>query len=498
MKFSIACRGSKLSLAQVEIFESKIKSFIPEAIFERHIVKTKGDIIQNVALDEVEGKNFFANDVQQTMLDQNIDFAVHSLKDVSDMDFFENQEIAFLERAIPNDVALFKQDIHQKLVENKDLIIGTSSPRRALYSLQFLEKALPQINTKVTLKPALIRGNVDTRLRKLLEGNDYDGTILAFAGIERLLQTKHSDEIKQYLDQLEIMILPLTETPPSCNQGIIIAECNKQNRQAAEVLLKLNNKEIEEVAQLERQIVRKKGKEGCSQLFGVLAASYKSKPYLYTSGKDKSDIEFSEWQFNNELDMQREELISSSQWLNNHIERIPSKSQTMEINKHCFVSNFKSYSFLRDKRTLTSSLLWCAGSATWFKLAKEGHWVSGCADGFGFDYLRPIFSSQLVNASNDALTILTNSSSKKLYDGDIHVVASYDMNISQSRKALDVNIKGIYWTSFLHYLFTKEILPDDIMHFSGLGRTYDLLQKEGLNPIPFPTNKAFYAWKNTQ
>lgn len=171
MKIRIGTRKSKLALIQSEMAAAAIKAAFPDIETELVHITTKGDIVLDKPLEKIGGKGVFIDEIERAMLDGGIDIAVHSAKDLP------------LELAAGTCICavLPRADAHDILVTNKGAklpekpIIGTSSTRRAAG----VRKLLPDAMTSD------IRGNVDTRLNKLADGQ-YDGIILAAAGLSRL------------------------------------------------------------------------------------------------------------------------------------------------------------------------------------------------------------------------------------------------------------------------------------------------------------------------
>ena len=176
-KITIGARGSKLSLAYV----SRVKDLLiknNDGLSETDInvkkITTTGDIKQDIRISEIGGKNLFCKEIEEDLLEDNIDIAVHSLKD---MDSLENSDLivgAYIERNDPRD-ALISNNIKNIIDLKKNIKIGSSSRRRELQ--------LRKINKKILVKH--IRGNIDTRVEKL-EKQNLDGIILAAAGIKSL------------------------------------------------------------------------------------------------------------------------------------------------------------------------------------------------------------------------------------------------------------------------------------------------------------------------
>jgi hydroxymethylbilane synthase len=175
----IGSRGSRLALWQAEWVRSSLTRLHPRTTVEIEIIKTSGDIQKDAPLSIIGGKGLFTKEIEEALLDGRIDLAVHSLKDLPTV-LPEGLAIAAItEREDARDALVLRNDIQLNTpsIRNlpEEMIVGTSSPRR-LAQLKHLRPGL-------TIKE--LRGNVDTRLRKLDAGN-YDAVILASAGLRRL------------------------------------------------------------------------------------------------------------------------------------------------------------------------------------------------------------------------------------------------------------------------------------------------------------------------
>ena len=173
-KIIIGARGSKLSLAYV----SKVKRLILKSSkdIDIHIktIKTSGDIHGDVKLSEIGGKNLFCKEIEENLIKNEIDIAVHSLKDMESIEHKDLTIGAFIKRNDPRDT-LISNKIKNLKELNQEVIIGSSSRRREL-QLKKLNKNISVIN---------MRGNIDTRIKKVDE-NKLDASILAAAGVKSL------------------------------------------------------------------------------------------------------------------------------------------------------------------------------------------------------------------------------------------------------------------------------------------------------------------------
>ena len=186
MKYHIATRGSKLALFQANHVQSEIRRLFPEHEWELEIVTTTGDKFLDRPLSDFGGKGAFLKEIEEAMLAGRAQLAVHSLKDVPSIETPGLQLSAFLPREDPRDVWVCKREDLFHLPPGSK--VGTSSLRRQIL-LRFFR---PDLNIE------MLRGNLDTRIRKLREDR-YDAIVVAAAGLHRL--QLFDDSIMQYFQE---------------------------------------------------------------------------------------------------------------------------------------------------------------------------------------------------------------------------------------------------------------------------------------------------------
>jgi hydroxymethylbilane synthase len=250
-KIIIGSRGSKLALIYAEKAREKILSYTKNFGIEEVIIKeivTKGDQVQNKRLSEVGGKGLFSKAIEVELLDNKIDIAVHALKDMPSEETEGLLTNCFLERNDPRDILISKGNKHLKdLAPNS--IIGTSSFRRE-FQIKKMRK---------DLECKLIRGNVDTRIKKLNE-NLYDAIILSYAGINAL-------RLNQNISQ----IFSTSEVIPCAGQGVIALQCRNNDEELIELLKMVNHQLTHNSIRAERNVL--KVLEGdCETAVGVFAS----------------------------------------------------------------------------------------------------------------------------------------------------------------------------------------------------------------------------------
>ena len=227
MKLRIGTRKSKLAMIQTEIVRDAILRKFPETEIEMVPMSTKGDLILDRSLTSFGGKGVFTGELETALLDGEIDMAVHSAKDMP-MEFPEGLCIgAVLEREEAADVLVTLDGTPaEKLPAGS--VIGTSSLRRQLQ--------IRAVNPGVEVK--LLRGNVQTRIEKLRRG-EYDGILLAAAGLVRLGLDKEEGLHLEYLDKHSFV--------PAAGQGILAAEVRREDQKEGgrlEMMLKSIHSEI--------------------------------------------------------------------------------------------------------------------------------------------------------------------------------------------------------------------------------------------------------------
>lgn len=214
MKIVVGTRGSKLALTQTKWVISELKKKHPHIDFELKIIKTKGDIVQHITLDKIGDKGLFVKEIEQQLIDKEIDMAVHSMKDMPSSLPDGLKFASIPKREDPRDVLILRE--LYKTIDDlpKGATIGTGSKRRKYQLLKYR----PDLN----IVP--IRGNIDTRIKKI-EDENLDGVVLAAAGVLRAGLEKN---ISSYLP-IDIMI-------PAPSQGALAIEIRQDNFEVENII----------------------------------------------------------------------------------------------------------------------------------------------------------------------------------------------------------------------------------------------------------------------
>ncbi|MBQ3420494.1 MAG: hydroxymethylbilane synthase [Romboutsia sp.] len=237
----VGTRGSNLAIAQTDDICNLLSKITDEKI-DKTLIKTKGDKITDSQLYNMDSKGLFTKELDKVVLEEEVDFAVHSLKDVpTDLD--EDLKITAIPLREPANEVLISNKKWDELKKGDSL--GSSSLRREAFCKHY--------NKEFELKP--IRGNIETRINKVLNG-DVDATIMAQAGLNRLNLEKHIQ-----------MIFPIDYIYPAAGQGAI-AVISRKDSEKNKIIEKINHNESYQTATAEKTVLKEIG-VGCQWPLGV-------------------------------------------------------------------------------------------------------------------------------------------------------------------------------------------------------------------------------------
>lgn len=250
MLLRVGTRGSKLSLIQTDIVLDQLKRKDPSLIIDRKVIKTRGDEDQAAPIFSINQKGIFEREIDQAVIQGKIDVAVHSLKDVPVLERETKLVIASVpQRGSPANVLVSRKNEHLRQLKNGSRV-GTSSLLRGAQ----LKRVRPD------LQAVPIRGNVDTRVQKVEDG-EFDAVILAEAGLVRLgLMGRIAER------------LSLDDFMPAPGQGALALVARKDNRKVLELLQSIEDPPTRAQADAERELVNVL-EGGCRVPIGALASS---------------------------------------------------------------------------------------------------------------------------------------------------------------------------------------------------------------------------------
>ena len=435
-----------------------------------------GDKNLNDPLWKMPEKGVFTQDFYQDLISGKLDCVVHSWKDLPVDSSPETEIIATLPRADQRDLILFKKtSLHKKNIQ-----IYSSSPRREHNLKPFLKSYLPwQIDT---VDFCSVRGNVQTRVRKLIEDPTTDGLILAKAALDRLL-SHDSDEFvttkNQLLEHLNLcqwMVLPLSENPNAAAQGALAIEIRKDRSDLKKLFAHINCSQTAEAVQKERKIFSAYG-GGCHQKIGIAVLQRPYGEIIFSKGLTPSGEELNTVQLIRSQNSPPTSLIKKE--LNFKTSRtalnfdLPPKTQAVWVARTDgqFLETLNSF----------RGYIWAAGLQTWKKLSDLGLWVHGCAEGLG-EKENPQIET-LTQTQNIEWTYLSHSMGHQVTANN--TIATYDLDIEVIETTFDPELMSqqkyfFYWKSESQFNAALKKYPDILhqYHACGPGKTWQILSKQ--------------------
>ena len=248
-KVIIGSRGSDLALWQAHFMQDQLKSVGYDS--EVIIIKTKGDKIQHLSFDKIEGKGFFTKEIEDQLLDGSIDVAVHSMKDLPTTSPNGLRIAATSYREDPSDTILIlneSYDPEEPLRLKKGTVVGTSSARR--------KAQLKDLNSNIITED--IRGNVPTRIQKLREAQ-FGAIVLATAGLNRL---------KIDLSEFEVVQMHPREFVPAPAQGVLAYQTRSEDIEMRKIIAQIGDLDVARRTNVERKVLQMMD-GGCHLPLGV-------------------------------------------------------------------------------------------------------------------------------------------------------------------------------------------------------------------------------------
>jgi hydroxymethylbilane synthase len=383
VRLRILSRSSALARLQVALVSRALTTAHPNLEVECLTRASAGDRDQTSPLWQMGDRGAFTADLSDALRRDEADVVVHSFKDLPIALPDGTQVAGALPRADPRDVLLMRRPV---VVEKPAaLTILSSSPRRAWLLQETLPALLPWTVSAVTTLP--VRGNIETRLRKLVEGEAH-GLVVAKAALDRLLGfgppfEREAGIVRGYLDQCFYMVLPMREFPWAPAQGAVALEIATGKPEIAAVLEPIICRPTTAAVDMERQVLAGYG-GGCHQALGAAVLETPHGRVVSVRAKGLAGDALQQWT----LEASRPAYPRSSP------ERMwPRPGEELRTTR-------RSLSAARPPETdglwiaradalppswapTPATPVWAAGSQTWRKLAAAGVWVHGCADGLG-------------------------------------------------------------------------------------------------------------------
>jgi hydroxymethylbilane synthase len=481
--YKLGTRKSLLAIAQSSWVAREVERLNPGVTVELVGIETRGDIVLDKPLSQIEGKEFFTAELDHALMRGDVDFTVHSMKDLSLERPAQLTLAATPKREFPHDILIFHDSVVERLKAGLPIRIGTSSPRRLTLIPGFLKTALPRFekNREPVLQFVEIRGNVNTRLSRVheAEGSNkkLDAVVLAFAGLERLaMDTKASIELHRLLAQTRKMILPLRHCPSAPAQGALAIEARTDDQETLAILQKLHDPETLAGVSEERKILEEWG-GGCHQKLG---ASFLADHTLAIRGLKPSGEWITELRGQKTFAQNDFVKVASSDFFDYAPLEISTVGEN-EIAKaaNVFVAHPNAHEFLKSKSALHADgkkHVWVSGMKSWTELAQNGVWIEGSLEGQGFQKMADFQRKKLLALDSPFLFLTHEEAAANMS----HALATYKHVFRQ----IPENIKAahsLFWSSGLLFKTAWSKLGADFMltkkHASGPGRSADVLKE---------------------
>jgi hydroxymethylbilane synthase len=463
MTLKISSRQSVLAQTQAYQVGEALQKITDNLQIDYLFRESLGDKNLSDPLWKMPEKGVFTEDFYKDLLQNQTDLVVHSWKDLPTEEKPDTRIVATLPRADQRDLLLFKKSS----LGRKDLKIFSSSPRRAYNLKEFFTWALPWAAD--ALEFTSVRGNIPTRIKKLLEDPGVDGLVLAKAAMDRLLGDLRFPEtvdfLRMALDQCQWMVLPLTENPNAAAQGALAVEIATHRTEILDLLIPMNCQKTFLSAQREREILKEFG-GGCHLALGmsVLQRSYGRLEIVKGLTPKGEHLHLKKF-------IPKKPLPAGIQTSRLEFSSERTANQVVIGNVDAlFVAKAEAWT----SQAAACKVLWTAGLQTWKKLSKLGVWVNGSAEGLG-ETENPDIEALLARKpkwgrlSHDQAD---ESSDKKSFE-------TYSLKLSLLSKDVGA-AQAFHWKSASEFRLALRQFPGlkSKLHICGPGRTFEAIKEE--------------------
>jgi hydroxymethylbilane synthase len=474
VRLKISSRKSDLARLQAYQVGESLQKQNPDLEIQYNFRESLGDKNLTDPLWKMPEKGVFTEDFVQDLLDGSTDLVVHSWKDLPTAPRNGTAIVATMPRADQRDLLLFKRSDIGKVLATKKIKIFSSSPRRAYNLAPFLKNHMPFNLSDVEF--CNVRGNIQTRVRKLMEDPEVSALIVAKAAIDRLLSTAVDEFLptqiflESCLQSLDWMVLPLSVNPNAAAQGALAIEIKQGRDDLTQLLKSIDCPQTFASAEKEREVLASFG-GGCHQKIGVAVLKRAYGEVFFLKGFTDQAVILDEEKIIRPSDPKKfpASLLGSSK----ELPVIREKTLSIEIPPEItalWVA--KAEAFPANLNFV--GCLWTAGLQTWQKLADQGHWVHGTAEGLGED-------------EDPQIEILAGAPLKwaKLTHGaapvrtDKQNFATYQVSVTTANWRMGSR-ESFFWHSGSQFLaaLSKEPGLKNKLHACGPGNTYKILREK--------------------
>lgn len=477
MRLRLSGRSSDLSRIQIQAVADALRTAAPEIEIQPHFRESLGDRMQDDPLWAMPEKGVFTEDFVRDLREGKTDLVVHSWKDLPTEPREGTRVVATLPRADVRDLLLVHRERWSRVEPGHEITILSSSPRRAHNLAPFLAGALPVQALEVKFEP--VRGNVPTRVRKLVEGTAH-GLIVAKAALDRLLGSTGEEfepsrtELRTNLGRCHWMILPVSANPTGAAQGALAVEARDDlGPRIASLLDTINHPQTFDEAESERRILRSYG-GGCHQKIGVTVLT---RPYgRIVSLRGLTDAGELLETFDLERKPKAPPASPGAIWPTDPRESDWMSREPLDVPQPDGGDGFwiaRADALPASWELEPSRLVWCAGLHTWRKLAERGIWVNGTSDGLG-----EIEAPEADHLAGRPVNWIRLTHDRPVARRGANELATYRLVSSGAVPDLSP-YSHFFWTSGSRFLEAIERHPEirDRWHACGPGHTYDIIRE---------------------
>lgn len=471
MRIRIGSRKSDLARLQAALVARALANSVPSVDIEYVFKSAEGDRDKTTPLWQLPEKGVFTRDLSVLLEDGAIDIAVHSWKDLPLQGELNTEILGALPRADARDAVFIRKDRWDSCLASSSVRILSSSPRRAHNLAPFLGWALPGKIDQVLFEP--VRGNIQTRIKKLLSG-ECDGLVVAKAALDRLLETSEPEYSDAHeaacllLGSCRWMITPLGENPCAAAQGALAIEGSSRRKDLTEIISKISCARTMREAGREREILGGFG-GGCHQKIGASVLERDFGAVISIRGITDGGHVLSERRLE-AVSLRPPRAPSENIWPASEEDRMFFERRPRDVpppafdNAAIWVS--RANALPSEWALAPSTVIWAAGNETWKKLAQRGVWVNGSAEGLGEDEPRGL------DAFAPGIKWYKLSHSGAPAGASMELLQTYEL-----LPAAEIpNLEGkthFFWRSAsqAEYVMTKYPSIRDLWHSTGPGNT---------------------------
>ncbi len=468
MRVRLLSRASQLARLQAALVGRALVAADPRVKIAGMTRASTGDRDLASPLWQMGDKGAFTADLSGAIVNGEADLVVHSWKDLPIEQTSGTHIAGTLERADPRDVLIVRR---AAVVERPERVaVLSSSPRRAWLLPKVLPGLLPWRVDDVTCEP--VRGNIETRLRKLVEGGTH-ALVMAKAALDRLLSGDEpfqdtADVLRGYLARCHWMVLPMKEFPWAAAQGALAIEVSDRRPELSQLVAAISHSLTWDAVNRERWILADHG-GGCHQALGaaIVQRDFGRVTSVRARGTDGADE--SCWTLDAGSSPAMPRATPSSIWPRAG-EVVPTVRRRLEVERPDAASGLwvaRAEALPPAWAVTPETLVWAAGSVTWRKLAAAGVWVHGSADGLGED--EPPSVDALAGRDVSWIRLTHRTAARPGELGTYEAEAQLPDDVSDRTH--------FYWTSGQLFLRAIERWPAIRAgwHASGPGRTRQII-----------------------